>query len=185
MLRAATAHGIGTEPDLRDYYRLKPERSKAALADLVADGVVEPVDVRGWSHPAYRHVEARVPRTVTGRALLAPFDPLVWRRERTERIFDFHYRIEIYVPEPKRVYGYYVFPFLLDGELVGRVDLKTDRAAGVLRAKGVYAEPGVDTARVAVELAAELRVMATWLGLDNVAVEERGELAKPVRRALR
>ncbi len=184
MLRAATAHGIGTEPDLRDYYRLKPDRSKDALAALVADGLVEPVTVRGWSHPAYRHVEATVPRKVTGRALLAPFDPLIWRRERTERIFDFHYRIEIYVPEPKRVYGYYVFPFLLDGELVGRVDLKTDRAAGVLRAKGLYAEPGVDTGRVAAELAAELRVMATWLGLADVAVEERGELAKPVRRAL-
>ena len=185
MLRAASAHGIGTEPDLRDYYRLKPDRSKDALAALVADGLVEEVDVRGWTHPAYRHVDARTPRQVTGRALLAPFDPLIWRRERTERIFDFHYRIEIYVPEPKRVFGYYVFPFLLDGELVGRVDLKTDRAAGVLRAKGLYAEPGVDTARVAVELAAELRVMATWLGLTDVAVEPRGELAGPVRKALR
>lgn len=185
MLRAATAHGIGTEPDLRDYYRLKPERSKVALEQLVSSGLVEPVEVRGWSHQAYRHVDAKTPRTVSGRALLSPFDPLIWRRERTERIFDFHYRIEIYVPEPKRIYGYYVFPFLLDGELVGRVDVKTDRAAGVLRAKGVFAEPGVDTGRVASEMAAELRTMATWLGLDSVAVGSRGELAKPVRAALR
>lgn len=184
MLRAATAHGIGTEPDLRDYYRLPPERSKAALTSLVAQGIVEEVDVRGWSHPAYRHVDARIPRRVTGRALLAPFDPLIWRRERTERIFDFHYRIEIYVPEPKRVYGYYVFPFLLDGELVGRVDLKSDRATGVLHARGVFAEPGVDTKRVAHELAEELRTMAAWQGLDAVAVSPNGNLAKELRVAL-
>ena len=185
MLRAATAHGIGTEPDLRDYYRLPPDRSKPALSELVEQGLVEAVSVAGWQHPAYRHVEARTPRRVTGRALLAPFDPLVWRRERTERIFDFHYRIEIYVPEPKRVYGYYVFPFLLDGELVGRVDLKTDRMAGVLRAKGVFAEPGVDKARVGRELAEELRVMAAWLDLSAVEVGSNGNLVKEVRSALK
>jgi uncharacterized protein YcaQ len=185
MARAATAHGIGTEPDLRDYYRLPPGRSRVAVAQLVEQGLLEEVEVVGWRHPAYRHVNAKTPRKVTGRALLCPFDPLIWRRERTERIFDFHYRIEIYVPEPKRVFGYYVFPFLLDGALVARVDLKTDRAAGVLRARGVFAEPGVDTARVAPELAAELRTMAQWLGLDSVAVGEKGNLAKPLRAALR
>jgi uncharacterized protein len=185
MLRAATAHGIGTEPDLRDYYRLPPARSKAALAQLLEEGLVEEVAVRDWRLPAYRHVDARTPRRVTGRALLCPFDPLIWRRERTERVFGFHYRIEIYVPEPKRVYGYYVFPFLLDGQLVARVDLKTDRAAGVLRARGVFAEPGVDTGRVARELAAELRVMAEWLELDAVAVGTNGNLVKEVRAALR
>src|SRR6266498_2777452 len=184
MLGAAAAHGIGTEPDLRDYYRLPPERSKSALFDLVEQGLLEAVTVQGWQHPTYRHAEARTPRRVTGRALLCPFDPLIWRRERTERIFDFHYRIEIYVPEPKRVYGYYVFPFLLDGELVGRVDLKTDRTAGVLRAKGVFAEPGVDTARVAHELAAELTTMAEWLGLAGVSVCPKGNLVKEVRAAL-
>jgi uncharacterized protein YcaQ len=185
MLRAATAHGIGTEPDLRDYYRLPPDRSKGALESLVEQGLVEAVAVDGWQHPAYRHVDARTPRRVEGRALLCPFDPLIWRRERTERIFGFHYRIEIYVPEPKRVYGYYVFPFLLDGQLVGRVDLKTDRTAGVLRARGVFAEPGVNTARVAHELADELRTMAVWLGLDAVEVGAKGNLAKPLRAALK
>ena len=185
MLRAAAAHGIGTEPDLRDYYRLKPARSQVALAELVAEGAVEQVEVRGWAQPAYRHVDAKIPRKVEGRALLSPFDPLIWRRERTERIFGFHYRIEIYVPEPKRVYGYYVFPFLLDGELVGRVDLKTDRATGVLQARGAFAEPAADTARVANEMAAELRTMAGWLGLDRVSVGSRGNLAKALAEALK
>jgi hypothetical protein len=185
MLRAASAHGIGTEPDLRDYYRLKPARSQVALAELVDEGAVEQVEVRGWAQPAYRHAEAKTPRKVEGRALLSPFDPLIWRRERTERIFGFHYRIEIYVPEPKRVYGYYVFPFLLDGELVGRVDLKTDRATGVLQARGAFAEPTADPSRVANEMAAELRTMAGWLGLDRVAVGSKGNLAKALAKALK
>ena len=184
MLRAAEAHGIGTEPDLRDYYRLKPARSRVALMELVEAGLVEPTEVTGWSQPAYRHTAAKIPRKVTGRALLCPFDPLIWRRERTERIFGFHYRIEIYVPEPKRVYGYYVFPFLLDGELVGRVDLKADRAAGVLRARAAFAEPAADLRRVAGEMAAELRTMAEWLGLDAVAVGDKGNLATALAKAV-
>jgi uncharacterized protein len=175
--RSAQALGVATEPDLRDYYRLKPQRSRRAVAELVEAGRLEPVTVPGWRHPAYRHVEARTPRRIEGRALLCPFDPVVWERERTERLFGFHYRIEIYVPEPKRVYGYYVFPFLLDGELVGRVDVKADRQAGLLRVPGAFSEPGVDTARVVAELAGELRLMADWLGLDGVAVGDRGDLA--------
>ncbi len=124
-----------------------------------------------------------MPRWVKGRALLSPFDSLVWNRERTERVFDFVYRIEIYTPPPKRVYGYYVLPFLLDGELVGRIDLKADRAAGTLRVQAAHAEPGVDDAPVAVNLAAELRSMADWLELDRVATTDRGDLAPALRKA--
>jgi uncharacterized protein YcaQ len=176
VTRAAVAMGVATEPDLRDYYRLQPGHSRRAVAELVDAGVLEPVQVTGWNAPAYRHVEARAPRKITGRALLCPFDPLIWERARTERIFGFRYRIEIYVPERERVHGYYVFPFLLDGELVARVDLKADRAAGALRVQSAFAE-SADHSRVAVELAAELRHMADWLELDDVVVTQRGDLA--------
>jgi uncharacterized protein len=185
VLGSASALGVATEPELRDYYRLAPKRSQAAVAELADAGELEQVQVRGWDRPAYRLPGARVPRRITGRALLCPFDPLIWERARTERIFGFHYRIEIYVPEPKRQYGYYVFPFLLDGELVGRVDLKADRAAGVLRVPGAFAEPGADLPGVTAELAEELQVMAEWLGLDGVEVGERGDLAAPLRRQSR
>ncbi|WIY01769.1 crosslink repair DNA glycosylase YcaQ family protein [Amycolatopsis mongoliensis] len=183
--RSARALGVATETDLRDYYRLGPAPARRAVAELVESGVLEPVAVRGWKAAAYRHVEARTPRAVTGRALLCPFDPLIWERARTERLFGFRYRIEIYVPEPKRVYGYYVFPFLLDGSLVARVDLKSDRAAGVLRVQGAFAEEGVDVALVLPELAAELRHMAEWLGLSGVAVGTRGDLAPALKKLVR
>jgi uncharacterized protein len=182
--KAAVAMGVATERDLRDYYRLRPRRSQRAVAELVEEGVLEPVTVTGWRHQAYRHVEARAPRRVTGRALLCPFDPLIWERDRTERMFDFFYRVEIYVPEPKRVHGYYVFPFLLDEDLVARVDVKADRAAGVLRVPGAFAEPGVDQRRVVAELAEELRLMADWLGLERVVVGERGDLARALGKAV-
>ncbi|OSY41307.1 hypothetical protein C8E95_5981 [Pseudonocardia autotrophica] len=187
VAKSAAALGIGTETDLRDYYRLGPERTRTAIAELVEAGELEPVAVRGWARPAYRSPSATVPRAVSGRALLSPFDPLVWERDRAERIFGFRYRIEIYVPEAKREYGYYVFPFLLDGALVGRVDLKADRVAGVLRVPGAFAEPGrgLPESRIAAELAAELTTMACWLGLDGVEVGERGDLAAALRSALR
>jgi uncharacterized protein YcaQ len=185
VLRAAGALGVATEPDVRDYYRLGPERSQRAVAELVEAGALEPVAVRGWRQPAFRRPGTRVPRRVAARALLSPFDPLIWARERTERIFGFRYRIEIYVPQERRDYGYYVFPFLLDDALVARVDLKADRAAGVLRVPGAFAETGVEVPRVAAELAAALREMAAWQGLDGVAVGERGDLALPLAAALR
>ena len=183
ITRSAMALGVATEPDLRDYYRLGPDVSHQAVAELVEAGVLAPVRVRTWRAPAYRFAGARIPRRITGRALLCPFDPLIWERARTERLFGFRYRIEIYVPESKREYGYYVFPFLLDGELVGRVDLKADREAGVLRVPGAFSEPGADVPHVAAELAAELRHMAEWLSLDGVEVGERGDLARALKRA--
>jgi hypothetical protein len=185
VLRAAGASGVATEPDLRDYYRLGPEQAQRAVAELVESGALEPVAVRGWRHPAYRLPGARMPRRVAARALLSPFDPLIWERARTERLFGFRYRIEIYVPELRREYGYYVFPFLLDDALVARVDLKADRAAGVLRVPGAFAEPGADVVRVAAELAAALREMTAWQGLDDVVVGGRGDLAAPLALALR
>ncbi|MGD9989568.1 winged helix-turn-helix domain-containing protein [Pseudonocardia sp.] len=183
--KAVAALGIATEPELRDYYRLGPARNSRALAELVEAGEVERVGVRGWKRPAFRDPAARAPRQVTGRALLCPFDPLIWERARAERIFGFRYRIEIYVPEPEREYGYYVFPFLLDGQLVARVDLKSDRATATLRVKGAFVEEGVDETRVAAELAAELRVMADWLGLTDLDVGERGGLAPALDREVR
>ncbi|MGH3856887.1 MAG: winged helix-turn-helix domain-containing protein [Pseudonocardiaceae bacterium] len=177
VAQASAALGIATEPDLRDYYRLRPERSRQAVAELVEAGELEPVEVRGWRAPAYRHRDARTPRRITGAALLCPFDPLIWDRVRTERLFGFHYRIEIYVPEHRRDHGYYVFPFLLDGELVARVDLKADRAAGLLRVPGAFAEPGIgDTSRLVAELARALREMAGWLELEGIAMGQRGDL---------
>lgn len=184
LMRAARSHGVGTARDLADYYRLPIVRSKELLRELAAEGALREVRVEGWKEPAYVHPEAKVPRVVQARALLTPFDSLVWERGRMERLFDFTYQIEIYVPEKKRQYGYYVLPFLLDGELVGRVDLKADRKAGKLYAKGVFIEEGLDERRVAGELANELRLMSEWLELDGVRVGRRGNLANALRSAL-
>jgi uncharacterized protein len=181
---SARALGVATEPDLRDYFRLSHATSKVAVAELVDSGELVPVAVDGWEAPAYVWSRARRPRVVTARALLAPFDPLIWYRERTERIFGFHYRIEIYTKEAERRFGYYVLPFLLGEQLVGRVDLKSDRQAGLLRVQSAWVEPGHDPAHVAAELAAELATTAAWLGLDGVEVRPRGDLAAPLAAAV-
>ena len=148
-LRAAGALGIATEADIRDYFRLSPKRSKPAIAKLVADGELEPVEVDGWAAQAYLRAGQIVPRRDRGTALLCPFDPLIFFRPRVERLWQFHYRIEIYTPAPKRQFGYYVWPFLLDGRLVGRVDLKADRAQGTLNVVGAFAEEGEQPSRIA------------------------------------
>jgi uncharacterized protein len=182
-LRAATALGVGTEADLRDYFRLSAQQVKPAIADLLAAGEIERVDVDGWSAPAYLRASRTVPRFDRGTALLCPFDPLIFFRPRVERLFGFHYRIEIYVPASKRQYGYYVWPFLLDGHLVARVDLKADRAADTLRVVGAFGEPGISRPRVAAALAGELESMASWLGLGGFSVSSRGDFSPELRLA--
>lgn len=184
LVLAAGHHGIGTAKDLTDYYRLKVPLARPILAELLASGELIAADVPGWSQQAYLHPDASQPRRVRGAALLSPFDSLIWERDRTERVFGFHYRIEIYVPEPDRIHGYYVLPFLLDGELVGRVDLKADRAAGRLWVRGSFVEEQSDPTMVARALATELQAMADWLDLGDVAVEERGNLATQLRASL-
>ncbi|MCP3988556.1 MAG: winged helix-turn-helix domain-containing protein [Actinomycetia bacterium] len=184
LLSAARSHGIGTAADLADYFRLTMPVARPLLAELVEQGELVPVEVEGWSEPALVHPEAKRPRQITGRVLLSPFDPVVWFRPRAERLFDFVYRIEIYVPEAKRIHGYYVLPFLLDGELVGRVCLKADRKQGRLLARASFAEEGVDRVRVAAEMGAALIEMAQWLDLDDVEVGATGDLAPQLRQAL-
>ncbi|CAN5795496.1 winged helix-turn-helix domain-containing protein [soil metagenome] len=185
LVRAARSHGVATAGDLADYFRLNGPESRPLLGELVAEGRVAVAHVEGWREPAYLHPAARRPRRIRARALLSPFDSLVWARPRVERLWGFRYRIEIYVPAAKRVHGYYVLPFLLDEDLVARVDLKADRQAGVLRVRSAFGEGGIDVARVAEELAAELGELATFLGLvGGVAVEPRGDLAAPLARAV-
>ena len=180
-LRAATALGVGTEADIRDYFRLSAQQVKPAIAGLLAAGEIERVDVDGWSAPAYLRAGRTVPRRDRGTALLCPFDPLIFFRPRVERLFGFHYRIEIYVPADKRQYGYYVWPLLMDGRLVARVDLKADRATDSLRVVGAFGEPAVPRASVAAALAGELDSMASWLGLGGLSVSRRGDLAADLR----
>lgn len=185
VLRAASALGVATEADIRDYFRFRPAEVKPALARLVRSGELQPVEVDGWSAPAYLRSGQAVPRTDRGTALLCPFDPLIFFRPRVARLFGFDYRLEIYTPAVRRRFGYYVWPFLLDGELVGRVDLKADRTAGALRVLGAFVEAGREPARVAGALAGELAKMAAWLGVNDVVVDDRGDLSRQLRASVR
>lgn len=184
LLRAARSLGVGTASDLGGYYGLPSQEVRPTVEGLAAEGALEQVEVAGWREPAFRHPEAEAPRRVEAAALLCPFDSLIWDRRRTERLFEFHYRTEIYTPAAKRIWGYYVFPFLLGDRLAARVDLKADRGRGVLLAPGAFLEAGEDPARVAPALAAEVGAMAEWLGLSGVEAGEHGNLAGPLRAAL-
>lgn len=185
LLRAARHYGIATAKDLADYYRLKMNTAAPLVAELVACGELEAVRVEGWKSPAFLDPAARRPRAISAASLLSPFDPLTWCRERAERLFGFHYRIEIYTPREKRKYGYYVLPFLLDGELVARVDLKADRKRGILHVPSAFSEAAQEKSRVAGALAAELERFADWLGLASIQLGSAGNLMRELRRTRR
>lgn len=179
---AAKAYGIATEEDLCDYFRLSRKESRPRIAELVEEGALVPARVERWGRPAFLAAGVSAPRRgPRATALLTPFDPLVWYRPRTERVFGFHYRIEIYTPAHKRTHGYYVLPFLLDDRLVARVDLKSERTRGVLAVRAAHVEEGVEPDRVVAGLAAELRRLAAWLGLERVEVVRKGRLASALR----
>ena len=176
LVHAARSHGVGTAKDLGDYFRLPITVVRPLLEEMADDGLVDRVRVEGWQHPTYLHPAAKLPRRVDAAALVSPFDSIMWERDRIERLFGFRYRIEIYVPKPKRVFGYYVLPFLMGDRYVGRVDLKADRAGSRLLVQSAHAEEGVDHVEVAERLSAELRSMAAWLDLDDVVVVDCGDL---------
>ncbi len=188
LTRAALAHGVGTLDDLADYYRIKKTYALGILTELVHDGVLSTVTVRGWERggrpiPAYLHPAARIPRRIETAALLSPFDPVVWYRDRALRMFDFHYRIEIYTPAAKRLFGYYSLPVLIDDRLVGRIDLKSDRQNRVLRVQSAWREAGAGTG-FEPRIAALLRETMAWQGLDDIEVMNRGDLADAIAAEL-
>jgi uncharacterized protein YcaQ len=184
VIHAATALGVATAGDLRDYFRLPLAASQKALQELVEDWALVPLAVEGWRQEAYATPGQAVPRRAERAALLAPFDPLVWHRPRVQRLFGFDYRLEIYTPAEKRQHGYYVLPFLLGERLVARIDAKTERRHATLRVRSAHGEPGIRAEAVAGPLARELFSLATWLGLERIAVEEQGDLAAPLRDAV-
>lgn len=184
MSFSTAAHGIGTLSDIADYFRLKQVPARAALRELIDAGEVTEVTVPGWKQPAFLHRDARIPRRIETAALLSPFDPVVWQRGRAERMFDFHYRIEIYTPKPKRIFGYYSLPILIDDRLVGRIDLKSDRQAGTLRVQSAWHEPHAQPGEVAERIAPLLAQTAAWQGLDSIAVATRGNLVSAVGGSL-
>ena len=184
LLKGTQALGIATAMDISDYYRLHGPTARPILARLTESGQLTEVDVPAWKGPVYMYPESTCPRSISGGALLSPFDPVVWNRDRAERMFGFHYRIEIYVPKPKRVHGYYVMPYLLDVELVGRVDLKLDRSTRRILVPGAFFEEGADPHHVADRMAIDLTELATWLGANEVEVGSHGELCKRLTAAL-
>jgi uncharacterized protein YcaQ len=188
VLRASRALGIGTLSDIADYYRLRTDDTKAALHDLVDAGAIATVTVRGWDRggrplPVYLHQDARLPRRIETTSLLSPFDPIVWERDRALRMFGFHYRIEIYKPAPKRVFGYYTLPLLVDEALVGRIDLKNDRQNGVLRVQSAWSEGSAAFGHEP-RVVAHLREIADWQGLGDIEVMGRGDLARSLAAEL-
>ncbi len=182
---AARAHGVATETDLRDYFRMAVADTRARIAELVEERVLIPVEVEGWKHQAYLAKGANMPARAGPRALLSPFDSLVWERARTERLFGFRYRLEIYTPAERREYGYYVLPFLFGDRLAARVDLKADRKGKTLQVLAAHSEPKIARDRVAAALAGELISMAEWLGLDSVRAHGTGDFAGDVERELK
>ncbi|HEY9478208.1 MAG TPA: crosslink repair DNA glycosylase YcaQ family protein [Microbacteriaceae bacterium] len=184
LAHAARAHGIGTAADFADYFRLKSKDALPVLRELEDEGVIVPVTVPGWDRQAFLHRDARIPRRLDATALLSPFDPVVWDRARAQRLFDFHYRIEIYTPAPKRIFGYYNLPILIDDKLVGRIDLKSDRQEKTLRVQSAWHEPHADQATVAARIAPLLGQTAAWQGLEAVEVMGRGNLASAVAAEL-
>jgi uncharacterized protein YcaQ len=178
LKRAADSYGIATLHDLADYYRMSPRDARPRVEELVEEGSLLPAKVDGWTEAAYRSPNAKLPGSISGATLLSPFDPLVWYRNRAERLFDFHYRIEIYVPEKKRRWGYYVLPFLLDDRLVARVDLKADRHNSTLLVQAAHPEDNIDTDRVVDELRSELQTLSAWLQLDRIKCRRRGAFSR-------
>ena len=184
LVRSSIALGVATADDLADYYRQRPSVVKPLIADLVEDGALREVAVAGWKETAYIHRDTPSPQRIRATALLSPFDSLVWCRPRNERLFNFRYRIEIYTPEPKRTFGYYVLPVLCGESLVGRLDMKADRATSTLRVEGAFLEPSVRAREVVAPVSREVRAMATWLGLEQTTVGRRGGFARQLRIAL-
>jgi hypothetical protein len=185
LLLAANASGVATLADLADYYRMPVPEARPRVAELAEEGKLLPVRVEGWQETAYIIAAAQIPRNVECNALLSPFDPVVWYRPRTERLFGFHYRLEIYLPQAQRKWGYYVLPFLQDDRLVARVDLKADRAARCLLVQAAHAEPGIDLHHTCARLARELHAIAGWLGLDSVRVARRDTFARRLATELK
>jgi uncharacterized protein YcaQ len=184
LRRAAKALGVATLKDLADYFRMSPREAAPRIDELVEEGALFRVDVENWREPGFLSASARLPRAVEGASLLSPFDPVVWYRPRAERLFDFHYRIEIYVPAAKRKWGYYVLPFRLDDRIVARVDLKADRKDGRLLVLAAHEEPGVAAGKSADALAAELRALSEWLGLDTICVSRSGDFTRSLAAAI-